>query len=69
LPFGSALGIGSTDLILGAYYYRPIGEDFDFFVIGRLHAYGFAQLPVYTDLVGNQLFPRYTVSAGANCAF
>jgi Putative MetA-pathway of phenol degradation len=140
-------GTGSTDVILGAYYYRALGEDFDFFVngqfqsavkskqdqpgddfrpgnsvtvsfglryevnprwvpqlqmnlvhknvdqgaladitdtagyiaylspgltaqvVGHLQAYGFAQLPVYTDLVGNQLFPRYTVSVGASYAF
>jgi hypothetical protein len=140
-------GTGSTDIILGAYYYRAVGEDFDFFVnaqfqsaltskqnqpgddfrpgnsvtlsfgvryevnprwvpqlqmnlvhknvdqgaladitdtagyiaylspgltaqvVGNLHAYGFAQLPVYSDLVGNQLFPRYTVSVGASYAF
>ena len=140
-------GTGSTDIILGAYYYRAVGEDFDIFVnaqfqsaltskqnqpgddfrpgnsvtlsfgiryevnprwvpqlqmnlvhknvdqgaladitdtagyiaylspgltaqvVGNLHAYGFAQLPVYSDLVGNQLFPRYTVSVGASYAF
>jgi hypothetical protein len=38
-------------------------------VHGNLYAYGFAQLPVYSDLVGNQLFPRYTVSVGASYAF
>jgi hypothetical protein len=140
-------GTGSTDLIIGAYYYRPIGQDFDFFanaqfqsaikhkqdqsgndfrpgnsttvsfgmryeahptwvpqlqmnllhkdvdqgaladiydtagyvayispgltaqVVGNLHVYGFAQFPVYSDLVGDQLFPRYTFSVGASYAF
>ena len=38
-------------------------------VHGRLYAYGFVQLPVYSDLVGNQLFPRYTISVGASYAF
>jgi hypothetical protein len=38
-------------------------------VRGNLFAYGFVQLPVYSDLVGNQLFPRYTVSIGASYAF
>ncbi|HEY2678211.1 MAG TPA: hypothetical protein VGI65_14665 [Steroidobacteraceae bacterium] len=36
---------------------------------GKLYAYGFAQLPIYSDLVGNQLFPRYTISVGASYAF
>ena len=35
----------------------------------NLYAYGFAQLPVYSDLVGNQLFPRYTISVGASYTF
>ena len=35
----------------------------------RLHVYAFAQLPVYSDLVGNQLFPRYTFSVGASYVF
>jgi outer membrane protein W len=38
-------------------------------VHGKLYAYGFAQLPIYSDLVGNQLFPRYTISVGASYAF
>jgi hypothetical protein len=140
-------GTGSTDIIVGAYYYQPISVDFGFFVnaqfqsavkskqdqpgndyrpgnsttvsfgvryeanpkvvpqlqmnllhksvdqgaladiystagyvayvspgmtvhvAGNLHAFGFAQLPVYSDLVGYQLFPRYTFSVGASYAF
>jgi hypothetical protein len=140
-------GTGSTDIIVGAYYYQAISQDFDFFanaqfqsalhseqtqpgndfrpgnsttvsfgvryeadprwvpqlqmnllhkgvdqgaladvydtagyvaylspgltaqVVGNLHAYGFAQFPVYSDLVGYQLFPKYTVSVGASYAF
>jgi hypothetical protein len=149
LPLDASLqpGTGSTDLIVGTYFYEAITENFDFFanaqfqaaisskqdhpgndfrpgnsttvsfgvryeahprwvpqlqmnllhksvdqgaladitdtagyvayfspgltaqVIGKLHVYGFAQLPVYSDLVGNQLFPRYTVSLGASFAF
>jgi hypothetical protein len=139
-------GTGSTDIIVGAYYYQPITQNFDFFanvqfqsavrakqdqpgsdyrpgnsttvsfgvryeenpkwvpqlqmnllhksvdqgaladiystagyvayvspgltakVTGKLHAYAFAQLPVYSDLVGYQLFPRYTFSVGASYA-
>lgn len=34
-----------------------------------LHAFAFAQLPVYSNLDGNQLFPRYTISVGASYAF
>jgi hypothetical protein len=140
-------GTGSTDVILGAYYYRPVGENFDFFVNGQfqsavkqkmdqpgndyrpgnsatvsagvryeahpawapqlqlnllhksadqgaladvpdtvgtvlyvspgvtarvlpqLQVYGFAQLPVYSNLNGYQLFPRFTVSVGLSYAF
>jgi hypothetical protein len=140
-------GTGSTDVILGAYYYQAISQNFDFFanvqfqsavtskqdqpgndfrpgnsttvsfgvryeknpkwvpqlqmnllhksvdqgaladvydtagyvayvspgltalVGGNLHAYGFAQVPVYSDLVGYQLFPRYTFSVGMSYAF
>jgi hypothetical protein len=140
-------GTGSTDVIVGAYYYRAISQDFDFFVNGqfqsavkhrldqagndyrpgnsttvsigvryegspqwvpqlqvnllhkspdqgaladvqstagsvayispgltvrlsaKLNAFGFVQLPVYSNLYGYQLFPRYTASAGAAYAF
>ncbi len=140
-------GTGSTDAILGAYYYRPISQNFDFFVnavfqsalthrmdqpgndyrpgnsavvslglryerdpawvpqvqlnllrksrdqgvladvqntagtvtyvspgltgrlTDKLHVFGFAQLPLYSNLYGYQLFPRYTLSIGANYAF
>ena len=34
-----------------------------------LAVYGFAQVPVYSDLVGYQLFPKYTFSVGASYAF
>jgi hypothetical protein len=140
-------GTGSTDIIIGGYFYRAISQSFDFFanaqfqsavkskqdqpgndfrpgnstsisaglryeatpnwvpqlqlnllhkgvdqgaladitdtagyvayispgltanVRGKLYVYGFAQLPIYSDLVGNQLFPRYTISVGASYAF
>ena len=35
----------------------------------RLHLFGFVQVPLYSNLYGYQLFPRYTVSAGASYAF
>jgi hypothetical protein len=38
-------------------------------VVGSLYIYGFAQIPVYSNLVGNQLFPRYTFSVGGSYAF
>jgi hypothetical protein len=149
LPLDASLqpGTGSTDIIVGAYYYRPVGHNFDAFanvqyqsavtskqgqpgndfrpgnstsvtvgvryeqdphwvpqlqmnllhknvdrgaladitdtagdvaylspgltarVVGSLYIYGFAQLPVYSNLVGNQLFPRYTFSVGGSYAF
>jgi hypothetical protein len=137
-------GTGSTDIIVGAYYFQAISQDFDFFangqfqsalkhhmdqpgndfrpgnattvsfglryvslprvmpqlqvnllrksrdqgaladiqstagnvayispglsvkVVSNLHAYGFVQVPVYSNLYGYQLFPRYTVSAGVS---
>jgi hypothetical protein len=140
-------GSGSTDLILGAYYYQAISQNFDVFANGqfqtavkhhldapgndyrpgnsttvsvglryehsprwvpqlqlnllhksrdqgaladlentagnvaylspgltievapRLHVFGFAQLPVYSNLYGYQLFPRWTASVGAAYAF
>jgi hypothetical protein len=139
-------GNGSTDVIVGAYYYRAISQNFDFFANGqfqssvkhklnqpgndyrpgnsttvsfglryegnprwvpqlqlnllhksmdqgaladiqstagnvayispgltvglsaRLHAFAFVQLPVYSNLYGYQLFPRYTASAGVTYA-
>ncbi|HEY4442747.1 MAG TPA: hypothetical protein VGN30_00590 [Steroidobacteraceae bacterium] len=148
LPLDASLqpGTGSTDIIVGAYYYQPISQNFDLFanvqfqsavkskqdqpgndyrpgnsttvsfgvryeqnpkwvpqlqmnllhknvdqgaladiystagyvayvspgltakVIDKLHVFAFAQLPVYSDLVGYQLFPRYTFSVGASYA-
>jgi hypothetical protein len=140
-------GTGSTDLILGAYYYQAISQNFDMFantqfqsavahhmdqpgddyrpgnsttvsfglryerspqwvpqfqvnllhksrdqgaladiqdtagnvaylspgltarVLPNLHVYGFAQLPVYSNLYGYQLFPRWTASVGVSYAF
>ena len=140
-------GTGSTDIILGAYYYRAVSQDFDAFVNGqfqsalrhhmdqpgndyrpgnsttvsfglryagdprwapqlqmnllhkspdqgaladiqstagtvaylspgvtvratsRLQVFGFVQLPVYSNLYGIQLFPRFTVSVGATYAY
>jgi hypothetical protein len=139
-------GTGSTDVIVGAYFYRAISQDFDFFanaqfqsavkhhldqpgndfrpgnsltasfglryeanprwvpqlqvnllhksrdqgeladiqstagtvayispgltaqVTTRLHAFGFVQIPVYSNLYGYQLFPRYTASVGVSYA-
>ncbi|MBV9696295.1 MAG: transporter [Gammaproteobacteria bacterium] len=139
-------GTGSTDLIVGAYYYRAVSQDFDVFLNAqfqaavrermdqpgndfrpgnaatvnfglryegspnwvpqlqvnllhkardtgaladlqstagsvaylspgitvrlaeRLHGFAFVQLPVYSNLYGYQLFPRYTASAGVSYA-
>jgi hypothetical protein len=140
-------GTGSTDIIVGAYYYQAISQDFDAFVNGEfqsavkhkmdqpgndyrpgnsttvsfglryegnprwvpqlqvnllhkspdqgaladvqntagnvvflspgitaqlatsLHLFAFAQLPLYSNLYGIQLFPRWTASAGVTYAF
>jgi len=139
-------GTGSTDIIVGAYYYRAVSQNFDAFVNGQFQAavryhmdqpgndyrpgnsttvsfglryeahpgwvpqlqvnllhkspdqgaladvqntagtvaylspgitlaaashlqlFGFVQLPLYSNLYGIQLFPRYTVSVGASYA-
>src|SRR5882757_6745493 len=37
-------------------------------VVPNLHVFGFVQVPVYSNLYGYQLFPRYTVSVGASYA-
>jgi len=146
MPLDASLqpGTGSTDVIVGGYYFKAISQDFDFFgnaqfqsalkhhmdqpgndfrpgnataisfglryvtypglipqlqvnllrksrdqgaladiqstagnvayvspglnarVVSRLHVYGFVQLPVYSNLYGYQLFPRWTLSAGAS---
>jgi hypothetical protein len=140
-------GTGSTDVIVGAYYYQAISQNFDAFINGQfqsavkqrmdqpgndyrpgnsitvslglryegsprwvpqlqlnllhkardegaladlqntagsvafvspgltaqlsasLHAFAFVQLPVYSNLYGTQLFPRWTASAGLTYAF
>ena len=139
-------GTGSTDVIVGAYYYQAVSQDFDVFVNGqfqsavkhhmdqpgndfrpgnattvsfglryagsprwvpqlqvnllhkspdqgaladvqntagnvaylspglsanvlpRLQLFAFVQVPVYSNLYGYQLFPRYTASVGASYA-
>ncbi|HEX8956537.1 MAG TPA: transporter [Burkholderiaceae bacterium] len=140
-------GTGSTDLIMGAYYFQPVSQDFDAFAnaqfqaavshmldrqgadyrpgnlatvsfglryegspllvpqvqvnithrtgdqgaladVGdsagtaayvspgfswaaadKLQVYGFVQLPVYSNLQGYQLFPRWTATAGVSYSF
>jgi len=140
-------GTGSTDVIVGAYYYQAVSQNFDAFINGqfqsavkhhmdqpgndyrpgnsltvslglryegsprwvpqlqlnllhkspdqgaladiqntagnvaylspgitaqlsaRVHVFAFAQLPVYSNLYGTQLFPRWTASAGVTYAF
>lgn len=140
-------GTGSTDLILGAYYFQPVSQDFDAFanmqfqaavshkldqvgadfrpgnqatlsfglryenspqfvpqvqvnlthrssdqgaladvgdtagtvayvspgfswgVVEKAQIYGFVQLPVYSNLQGYQLFPRWTATAGVSYSF
>ena len=38
-------------------------------LVGNLQAFGFAQLPVYSHLVGIQLAPRWTASMGLSVGF
>jgi hypothetical protein len=58
-----------ADIYDTAGYVAYISPGLTAHVIGNLHAYGFVQVPVYSDLVGYQLFPRYTFSVGASYAF
>ncbi len=37
-------------------------------VTAKLHAFGFVQIPVYSNLYGYQLFPRFTASVGVSYA-
>jgi hypothetical protein len=37
-------------------------------VVHKLHAYGVLQVPVYSNLDGYQLFPRWTATAGLSYA-
>lgn len=54
------LRTGSTGLIIGAYYYRAVSENFG--------AFANVQLPVYSELDGYQLFTHWTAAVGANYA-
>lgn len=38
-------------------------------IMANLHVYGFAQLPVYSNLYGYQLFPRSTATVGISYGF
>jgi hypothetical protein len=38
-------------------------------LVPKLHAYGFVQVPVYSNLDGYQLFPRFAFSVGLSYAF
>jgi hypothetical protein len=58
-----------ADITDTAGYVAYISPGVTLKIRGTLYAYGFAQIPVYSDLVGNQLFPRYTVSVGASYTF
>jgi len=58
-----------ADIYSTAGYVAYVSPGLTAKVAGNLHAFGFVQLPVYSDLVGYQLFPRYTISVGASYAF
>lgn len=49
-------GTGSTDLILGAYYFQPISQDFDAFINGQFQAAVMTKL----DQVGGDYRPGNT---------
>jgi hypothetical protein len=50
-------------------YVAYVSPGIDVQVFRNLRAFGFAQVPVYSDLVGYQVFPRYTFSLGASYVF
>ncbi len=50
----------------GTVFYASPGINVQ--VAGRLRAFGFVQVPFYSNLYGYQLFPHYTVSAGLSYA-
>lgn len=58
-----------ADLTDTAGYVAYLSPGLTASVFGVVHVYGFAQLPLYSDLVGYQVFPRYTLSVGASYAF
>jgi hypothetical protein len=37
--------------------------------VGQLYVYGFVQIPLWSNLGGYQLFPRWTATLGASYAF
>jgi hypothetical protein len=58
-----------ADITDTAGYVAYVSPGLTAHVVGDLSAYAFAQLPVYSDLVGYQVFPRYTFSVGASYRF
>jgi hypothetical protein len=58
-----------ADIYSTAGYVAYLSPGLNAQMVGNLRAYGFAQFPVYSDLVGYQLFPKYTFSLGASYAF
>ena len=58
-----------ADITDSAGYVAYVSPGLTASVFSGMHVYGFAQLPVYSDLVGYQVFPRYTLSVGASYAF
>ena len=57
-----------ADIYSTAGYVAYVSPGLSARVTGKLQVFAFAQLPVYSDLVGYQLFPRYTFSVGASYA-
>jgi hypothetical protein len=58
-----------ADVYDTAGYVAYISPGVNVQVADKLHLYGFVQVPVYSDLVGYQLFPKYTFSVGGSFAF
>jgi hypothetical protein len=58
-----------ADVFDTAGYVAYISPGLNVQVLDKLHLFGFVQVPVYSDLVGYQLFPKYTFSVGGSYAF
>ena len=58
-----------ADVFDTAGYVAYISPGLNVQALNKLHVYGFVQVPVYSDLVGYQLFPKYTFSVGGSYAF
>ena len=60
-PYASPEDSGGQTIYISPGMTVPLSE--------KIQAYGFVQLPIYQNLNGYQLAPRYTVSVGTRISF